>query len=631
MPQRTYFLCLLFASAVLGRAQPAPQRLVEFTVVALDGKGKPVTDLGRNEFSIVEDGQPRDTSFFRFEGEPEPAPAPCIPGLFTNRSGCTPGSPENAVATAGDASLPGLEALARHLASVPGRKSIVWAGAPDGSDAEIRAAAQRLATLGVAVYPVNGAAGATDLAAITGGRVVESAARGAEIAANDVRGAYTVGFYVREDPAGRWHDVAVGVERHGVKLTYREGYRPETPADRDWSDEQWSEAMSESLTSATLPVDARCELTPGKDAPTLTCKLLVPDTYLGFLPADGQLRAELETALIEKASDDRFQMQQSRVNVRVSAALAEDLASRATQYTSKWKIGSEISKVRLIVRDRLTSRYATLDLPVASIPPPRTESEETAPAPLPPDADPFIGKAREAALSFLNTLPNYVVRQDTTREAQMPRTGLWAPKDRISVEVVYDAGKESVRDPSLNGKPATVRTIEETGTWSTGQFAGTLKALFEAQSKTVFRERGKAKAGGREARVYDFEVQKANSGWVLSENGRTYVTAYRGAIWLDPETARTLRLEMKARGIPNDFPLDRAESSTEFGKVHIGGMEYLLPSNSMAMACTRAQSQPTVGRRGGSVASDDCARNVIHFSGYRQFGVESNISFGPGR
>ena len=223
------------------------------------------------------------------------------------------------------------------------------------------------------IYPV-ASADAASIAAITGGRVVESAAQGAGIAANDVRGAYTVGFYVQDEPDGRWHEVAVGVERHGAKLTYRQGYQPEAPADRDWSAGQWSNAMSEPLTPATLPLDARCELTPGADASTLSCKLQILDSDLGFLPAGGQLRAEVESAVVEKASDGHYQVQQSRSIIRVSAEQAQDLAARATQYTGTWHIGPTIPVVRLIVRDCLSSRYATLDLPVAGIPRPDRKS-----------------------------------------------------------------------------------------------------------------------------------------------------------------------------------------------------------------------------------------------------------------
>lgn len=72
--------------------------LVEFTFVAVDGNGRPVTDLSQDEIDLREDGKPRDIAFFRFEGKPaidrgETRPLPT--GLFTNRIEYTSGPPRN--------------------------------------------------------------------------------------------------------------------------------------------------------------------------------------------------------------------------------------------------------------------------------------------------------------------------------------------------------------------------------------------------------------------------------------------------------------------------------------------------------------------------------------------------------
>lgn len=56
----------------IGRTFRAGTTLVEFTIVALDDKGNPVTDLTREDLVVTEQGQPREVVFFRFEGAPEP-------------------------------------------------------------------------------------------------------------------------------------------------------------------------------------------------------------------------------------------------------------------------------------------------------------------------------------------------------------------------------------------------------------------------------------------------------------------------------------------------------------------------------------------------------------------------------
>jgi len=73
--------------------------LIEFTVVALDGKGNPVTDLKKEEIEVADQGRRREVAFFRFEGASETREvAPLAPGEFTNRAEYTTGPPRNITA-----------------------------------------------------------------------------------------------------------------------------------------------------------------------------------------------------------------------------------------------------------------------------------------------------------------------------------------------------------------------------------------------------------------------------------------------------------------------------------------------------------------------------------------------------
>ncbi|QOY86500.1 VWA domain-containing protein [Paludibaculum fermentans] len=99
-------LAALLLAALAARAQePAATfstttRLVEFSFVALDKSGKPVTDLKMEDIQVSDKGKRRALSFFRFEGgsgDSKPAVA-LPPGLFTNRVEFTPGPPRNVTA-----------------------------------------------------------------------------------------------------------------------------------------------------------------------------------------------------------------------------------------------------------------------------------------------------------------------------------------------------------------------------------------------------------------------------------------------------------------------------------------------------------------------------------------------------
>jgi VWFA-related protein len=85
-------LTLMLMAAPLLAQQPTFRTgttLVEFTVVALDNKGAPVTDLTKEELVLTDGGRAREIAFFRFDGVPSPAadivPAPVPPGFATNR------------------------------------------------------------------------------------------------------------------------------------------------------------------------------------------------------------------------------------------------------------------------------------------------------------------------------------------------------------------------------------------------------------------------------------------------------------------------------------------------------------------------------------------------------------------
>ena len=111
-PVAVFAIGVLFAGSIVGNAQQPSQTtptfragttLVDFTVVAMDERGRPVMDLRREEIAVLEDDQIRDLAFFRFEGASgmatsPPAPLPLPPGTFTNRTEYAPGAPRHLVA-----------------------------------------------------------------------------------------------------------------------------------------------------------------------------------------------------------------------------------------------------------------------------------------------------------------------------------------------------------------------------------------------------------------------------------------------------------------------------------------------------------------------------------------------------
>ncbi|MBI5281896.1 MAG: VWA domain-containing protein [Candidatus Solibacter usitatus] len=71
-------------------------RLVELSVVATDDKGNPVTDLKKEDFTVLEDGKSQQISHFFTEAMLRNAPPPpALPkGIFTNRPEFLPSTPK---------------------------------------------------------------------------------------------------------------------------------------------------------------------------------------------------------------------------------------------------------------------------------------------------------------------------------------------------------------------------------------------------------------------------------------------------------------------------------------------------------------------------------------------------------
>jgi hypothetical protein len=234
---------------------------------------------------------------------------------------------------------------------------------------------------------------------------------------------------------------------------------------------------------------------------------------------------------------------------------------------------------------------------------------------LPRSGDQVIDNAREAASSFSETLPNYVVKQFTTRyQTEAARAGQtsWRALDTVSADVVSEGGKESYKNILVNGK-APKEAVEKTGSWSTGEFSSVLLDVLSPGTEADFHNRRSTSIVNRGAWRYDFSVEQANSHWHVYSSAESYKPEYTGAMWIDKENSRVLRIELSARNMPRAFPLDTVESAVDYDYVLIGDSKFLLPVHSEALSCERGTSF--------------CTRNVIDFRNYKKFGADTSITF----
>lgn len=244
-------------------------------------------------------------------------------------------------------------------------------------------------------------------------------------------------------------------------------------------------------------------------------------------------------------------------------------------------------------------------------PPPSPASAPAAPVPAPSTtpAESLIERAREAAFEFAEKLPNFICQEFMSRQVQRGREQ--TPMDVVSADIIYDNGHESYRNVKINDHPTDKGMQEIGGSWSTGEFASTLLELFHPDTDAQFRSGGASSIAGFTAQVYDFQVRKENSHWRVQAGSQTLTPAYGGSVWIDPKTARALRIEMQARNVPSDFPMDAIESAVDYSYVTIGGMSFLLLVHAESLGCQRG--------------SNACSHNVIDFRNYHEFKTEIKI------
>ena len=241
----------------------------------------------------------------------------------------------------------------------------------------------------------------------------------------------------------------------------------------------------------------------------------------------------------------------------------------------------------------------------------RVIEEHGGPPPEWDSGDPFIEAVREKVFKFSSKLPNFVCEQLTTRSTSTTNPPKWKVRDRITADIVYVEGQERYENIRRNGKKMRGSPVKS-GSWSTGEFGTMMLDVFHPSSRAKFEKVRTSEVGGTVTEVYDYSVEQKRSHWKVNFDGYPILPAYKGSLWIDPETLRVLRIEMVAVDLPADYPLDTLEMVVEYGPVEISGRTYLLTKHSENLSCKSY--------------TRNCSKNSLEFRNYRKFEVESSIS-----
>ena len=220
--------------------------------------------------------------------------------------------------------------------------------------------------------------------------------------------------------------------------------------------------------------------------------------------------------------------------------------------------------------------------------------------------------AAKIAVGYLDQLPNFRCIQETHRFTAPAKTpDQLKEADSYSDELIFEDGKERYQRLESNGVKADNTPIEKTGVRARNEFGSLLRGLFDPKLGATYHWAGRSMTLGVLCQVFEIEVSKAKTNFVLHNGNMVEPVAYHGRVFIDDETGMVRRLTIEGTGLSKDFGLQSPSLSLDYGMVKIGEDDYLLPLRSVLQL---RQAKVFV-------------RNEAVFRGYRKFGAESHIKY----
>lgn len=241
-----------------------------------------------------------------------------------------------------------------------------------------------------------------------------------------------------------------------------------------------------------------------------------------------------------------------------------------------------------------------------------TSSANPLPPPTADEVQALIGDARDRAVGYKDTLPNFMCIEVINRSYDMSGTGNWKHRDTIRELLRYREKQEAHTVMEINGEPAaSPDPAAIKGATSTGEFGGVLDAVFSPNAKAEFKWKETDALGNGTVQVFDYKVAKENSSYsVRGANGLEPTVAFHGKVYIDTATRSVRRVTLIADGLPKDFPTHASAISVDYDYVSINSHDYLVPIS--------AEVSLLEGRR-------EAEMNTVEFRDYRKFGSNVKI------
>jgi len=263
---------------------------------------------------------------------------------------------------------------------------------------------------------------------------------------------------------------------------------------------------------------------------------------------------------------------------------------------------------------RLAEASAALRPPAPKIAAPKPKLP---PPPSYEEQQKIIEEAREYALNYSKTLPDFICLQVTRRYVDphyKPGTdGSWAVSDRLAEKLTYFDQKEkyeaiSHNDTSLYGKGAD----SFGGALSRGDFGTLLREIFEPRTSAEFHWERWTGLDQHWMHVYTYSIDQAHSNDTIDYNrGAARVTpGYHGEIFIEKGPNVVWRITVEPEP-PASFPIQNIHQVLDYRYTQLSGQTFLLPINGSVI-----------------MRSDGLGhKNEIDFRSYRKYSADTSITF----
>lgn len=237
----------------------------------------------------------------------------------------------------------------------------------------------------------------------------------------------------------------------------------------------------------------------------------------------------------------------------------------------------------------------------------------TNPVPPPSDADvhAIVEGARQRALAWSESLPNFFCVEITDHSIDPTGRGDWHHKDTMVQLMRYVDHQESRTTLELNGEPSSVDPAQLDFAHSVGEFGGMFQLVFDPSAKAKFTWKESDVLDGQPVQVFAFQVALANSNFDLTGlNNQQHTVAFHGLVYLDTATRSVRRITIDADDIPENLAVHGSSISVDYGWISINSHDYLLPVRG-AISLREGKHQAVL--------------NEFEFRNYRRFGAQIRI------